>query len=136
MLAARALKRVALLAEASSHRGLQGFVAVLEDFDELLLDVPDATAIMALFIGRAVTDEILPPNFIERVTPPPDSNLEALKKACVGHLKQPHGAERLLRCWGSGVILMILKEANFCAYRNEPIASPMPTTSGRHCASV
>jgi hypothetical protein len=75
---------------------------VLEDFDELALDVPDLSAIMAAFIGRAVVDEILPRGFLDQLTPPPGSRLEAMKKQAAGHLSQPHGEERLHRCWGSG----------------------------------
>jgi hypothetical protein len=103
------------------HTPTQGFVAVLEDFDELILDVPDAVAIMALFIGRAITDEILPPNFINRILPPTGSNLEVLKKSCAGHLSQLHGAERLLRCWGSGPFLtahLVLAKTSFLKVGN------------------
>lgn len=87
------------------HRAVlppQGFVEVLEDFDGLLLDVPDACHVMTLFICRAITDDILPPSFVSRLTPPPGSPLEELKKKCAAHLSHPHSAERLLRCWGAG----------------------------------
>lgn len=81
---------------------MQGFVEVLEDFDDLLLDVPDACALMTLFICRAITDDILPPSFVSRLTPPPGTPLEDLKKKCAAQLGHPHSAERLLRCWGAG----------------------------------
>ena len=82
---------------------LQGFVALLEDFDELVLDVPEAVPLMALFVSRAIVDEILPPSFVARITPPAGSHLEKMKSLCAGHLRDgTHSAERLLRCWGSG----------------------------------
>lgn len=90
--------------QADGRRGalLQGFVEVLEDFDGLLLDVPDGCHLMTLFICRAITDDILPPSFVSRLTPPAGSPLEDLKKKCAAHLSHPHSAERLLRCWGAG----------------------------------
>ena len=75
---------------------------MLEDFDDLLLDVPAAADLLALFIGRAVIDEILPPSFVQRLTPPAGSPLAALKTKCSKLLEAPHGEERLSRCWGSG----------------------------------
>jgi programmed cell death protein 4 len=83
----------------------QGFVALLEDFDELVLDVPEAVQLMALFVSRAVVDEVLPPSFVTRITPPPGSHLEKMKVLCAGHLHDTHSSERLLRCWGSGTLL-------------------------------
>eukprot|EP00892_Ulva_mutabilis_P003777 jgi/Ulvmu1/1771/UM118_0010.1 len=83
----------------------KGFVEVLEDFDGLLLDVPDAGHLMTLFICRAITDDILPPSFVSRLTPPPASALAELKKKCAAQLNNPHSAERLLRCWGADATL-------------------------------
>ena len=104
---------------------VQGFVAVLEDFNELVLDVPDAADVMALFIGRAIVDEILPPAFLERLTPPPGSELERCKRAALAHMRALHSAERLLRCWGSG--------APTCF--NSLFASPPSLSAARHtCA--
>ena len=67
----------------------QGFVEVLEDFDDWLLDVPDGVAVMTLFICRAVVDEVLPPSFVARITPPPGSSLARLKDKCATTMAQP-----------------------------------------------
>ena len=77
-------------------------MSILEGLDDLILDVPDAVEVMALFICRAITDEILPPSFIGRLTPPLGSSLEDMKHKCQSHLKQHHSAERMMRCWGMG----------------------------------
>ena len=75
---------------------------VLEDFDDWLLDVPDGVAVMTNFICRAITDEVLPPSFVARITPPANSSLAQLRDKCATTMAQPHSAERLLRCWGAG----------------------------------
>jgi MA3 domain len=43
---------------------VKGFTRLLESAQDLALDVPDAPAQLALFIARAVTDDVLPPAFV------------------------------------------------------------------------
>jgi hypothetical protein len=92
----------------------QGFVALLEDFEELVLDVPEAVPLMALFVSRAIVDEVLPPSFVTRIIPPPGSHLERMKDLCTGHLQDMHSSERLLRCWGSGMLLLVFTVQRCC----------------------
>ncbi len=46
---------------------LQGFESLLEALDDIMLDVPSAPDLMALFICRAVVDDVLPPSFVGSV---------------------------------------------------------------------
>lgn len=43
------------------QKGFQSLVAAVED---LSLDVPAAAELLAVFISRAIVDEILPPSFV------------------------------------------------------------------------
>ncbi|KAF3436760.1 hypothetical protein FNV43_RR19512 [Rhamnella rubrinervis] len=43
-----------------------GFFMLLESVDDLVVDIPDAVDILALFLARAVVDDILPPAFLTR----------------------------------------------------------------------
>jgi programmed cell death protein 4 len=42
----------------------KGFERLLESIDDLSLDAPDARAVAARFLARAVSDEVLPPAFL------------------------------------------------------------------------
>ncbi|KAL0385199.1 UNVERIFIED_CONTAM: Pentatricopeptide repeat-containing protein, chloroplastic [Sesamum radiatum] len=44
----------------------QGFFMLLQSADDLAMDILDAVNVLALFIARAVADDILPPSFITR----------------------------------------------------------------------
>lgn len=46
-----------------------GFTRVLASADDLLLDIPDAAHLLALFLGRAIVDELLPPAFLAAALP-------------------------------------------------------------------
>lgn len=51
-----------------SHEALSsGFTRLLSSVDDLVLDVPEAVHLLALFTGRAVVDELLPPAFLTQV---------------------------------------------------------------------
>lgn len=51
-----------------SPRQMQkGFVDVANALDDLKIDVPDAPALAATFIARAVVDDILPPSFVSKL---------------------------------------------------------------------
>ncbi|KAG2263247.1 hypothetical protein Bca52824_070326 [Brassica carinata] len=45
-----------------------GFVLLLESADDFVVDIPDAVDVLALFLARAVVDDILPPAFLPRAT--------------------------------------------------------------------
>lgn len=46
---------------AQMRKGFQTLIAALDD---LCLDVPEAADLLALFIARAIVDDILPPSFL------------------------------------------------------------------------
>ncbi|KAK2076496.1 hypothetical protein QBZ16_001022 [Prototheca wickerhamii] len=48
----------------SQAEACRGFQALLAQAEELSLDVPDAEPLLALFLGRAVVDEVIPPRFL------------------------------------------------------------------------
>ncbi|KAL4858246.1 Programmed cell death protein 4 [Chlorella vulgaris] len=80
----------------------KGFMAAIESLEDLKLDVPDVVEQLALFICRAVVDDVLPPAFVARIDGPPGSLHAELQHKCSLHLGAKHYTERLLRCWGSG----------------------------------
>ncbi|XP_070027268.1 MA3 DOMAIN-CONTAINING TRANSLATION REGULATORY FACTOR 4 isoform X2 [Nicotiana tabacum] len=81
----------------------QGFFMLLESADDLAVDIPDTVDILALFIARAVVDDILPPAFIARARKMlPDSckGRQVLQTAEKSYLSAPHHAELVERRWG------------------------------------
>ncbi|KAF2291061.1 hypothetical protein GH714_019467 [Hevea brasiliensis] len=44
----------------------KGFSKLVESSDDLIVDIPDTVDILALFIARAVVDDILPPAFLKK----------------------------------------------------------------------
>ncbi|KAF8061907.1 MRF1 [Scenedesmus sp. PABB004] len=94
-----------LYAEALPGDQVQkGFARLVESLDDLVLDVPNAVELLALFIARGVVDDVLPPACVARwaAGAPEGSTLAALRARTEQHLAARHSAERLLRCWGSG----------------------------------
>ncbi|GFY85768.1 MA3 domain-containing protein [Actinidia rufa] len=57
-----------------SHSGIdgrpkkvyKGFSKLVESADDLIVDIPDTVDVLALFISRAVVDDILPPGFLTK----------------------------------------------------------------------
>ncbi|CAA0820942.1 MA3 domain-containing protein [Striga hermonthica] len=81
----------------------QGFFMLLESADDLAVDIPDAVDVLALFIARAVVDDILPPAFITRACkklPEASKGFQALQTAEKSYLSAPHHAELVERRWG------------------------------------
>ncbi|GBF95677.1 hypothetical protein Rsub_08659 [Raphidocelis subcapitata] len=94
-----------LYAEVISPDQMQkGFWRLAEALDDTLLDVPDAVDLLALFVARAVVDDILPPSVHAKWCEgaPAGSPLAALCSKIDAHLTARHSAERMLRCWGAG----------------------------------
>ncbi|CAN1179521.1 MA3 DOMAIN-CONTAINING TRANSLATION REGULATORY FACTOR 3 [Linum perenne] len=80
-----------------------GFVILLESADDLVVDIPDAVDLLALFVARAVVDEILSPAFLIRAKktfPEASKGYQVLITAEKSHLSAPHHAELLERRWG------------------------------------
>eukprot|EP01026_Neomeris_dumetosa_P035830 TRINITY_DN2880_c0_g1_i2.p1 TRINITY_DN2880_c0_g1~~TRINITY_DN2880_c0_g1_i2.p1 ORF type:complete len:567 (-),score=105.96 TRINITY_DN2880_c0_g1_i2:477-2108(-) len=81
---------------------IKGFLSLLEGVDDLVLDVPNAVDLLALFMARAVVDDVLPYHFVFRLVAVSGSRVEEVKQKCDTYLKGRHMEERLVRCWGAG----------------------------------
>lgn len=81
----------------------RGFSKLVESADDLIVDIPDTVDVLALFIARAVVDDILPPAFLKKqmASLSEDSKgVEVLKRAEKGYLAAPLHAEIIERKWG------------------------------------
>ncbi|XP_021720212.1 uncharacterized protein LOC110687878 [Chenopodium quinoa] len=88
----------------------QGFILLLESADDLSVDIPDAVNVLALFVARAVVDDILPPAFVTRVQknlPESSKGLQAVQIAEKSYLSAPHHAELVERKWGGSTHLTV-----------------------------
>ncbi|KAI3464180.1 hypothetical protein Pfo_020843 [Paulownia fortunei] len=91
----------------------QGFFMLLESADDLAVDILDAVDVLALFIARAVVDDILPPAYITRarnMLPEASKGLEVLQIAEKSYLSAPHHAELVERRWVKKKIADLLRE--------------------------
>ncbi|XP_038989915.1 MA3 DOMAIN-CONTAINING TRANSLATION REGULATORY FACTOR 1-like [Phoenix dactylifera] len=87
----------------SSTQISQGFVMLLESADDLVIDILDAVDILALFIARAIVDEILPPAFLlraKRTLFMSSLGLLILQTTEKKYLSVPHHAEFVQQRWG------------------------------------
>ncbi|KAJ8771254.1 hypothetical protein K2173_026431 [Erythroxylum novogranatense] len=87
-----------------------GFVMLLESADDLAVDILDAVDILALFIARAVVDEILPPAFLttaKKTIPESSKGFEVLQTAEKSYLSAPHHAELVERKWGGSTHITV-----------------------------
>ncbi|KAL8226515.1 hypothetical protein R6Q57_016347 [Mikania cordata] len=87
----------------SSTQIKQGFFMLLESADDLAVDILDTVEILALFIARAVVDDILPPAFVTRAKkslPESSKGVQVLQTAEKSYLSAPHHAELVERRWG------------------------------------
>ncbi|KAL4193485.1 hypothetical protein AMTRI_Chr06g199650 [Amborella trichopoda] len=91
----------------------QGFALLLDSADDLAVDIPDAVDLLALFVARAVVDDIVPPAFLTRAKktlPEASKGLEAVQAAEKSYLSAPHHAEFVERKWG-GTTHITVEEA-------------------------
>ncbi|CAM8943533.1 unnamed protein product [Rhodiola kirilowii] len=87
----------------SAVRISQGFFLLLESADDFVVDIPDAVDVLALFIARAVVDEILPPAFLTRAKKSLSESSKGhlvLQTAEKSYLSAPHHAELVEKRWG------------------------------------
>ncbi|KAL3512635.1 hypothetical protein ACH5RR_025352 [Cinchona calisaya] len=94
----------------SSAQISQGFFMLLESADDLEVDILDAVDILALFIARAVVDDILPPSFITRarkMLPESSKGFQVLQTAEKSYLSAPHHAELVEKRWGGSTHLTV-----------------------------
>jgi len=85
----------------------QGFDSLIDCLDDLMLDVPNAPQLLALFMGRAIVDDVLPPSYVGQIASGGSPHVAEVRQTCEGHLTARHASERLLRCWGSGAGLLL-----------------------------
>ncbi|KAI3454361.1 hypothetical protein Pfo_011024 [Paulownia fortunei] len=88
----------------------QGFFMLLESADDLAVDILDAVDVLALFVARAVVDDILPPAFITRarkMLPETSKGFQVLQTAEKSYLSAPHHAELVERRWGGSTHLTV-----------------------------
>eukprot|EP00252_Welwitschia_mirabilis_P010638 TRINITY_DN2402_c0_g1_i3.p1 TRINITY_DN2402_c0_g1~~TRINITY_DN2402_c0_g1_i3.p1 ORF type:complete len:701 (+),score=193.55 TRINITY_DN2402_c0_g1_i3:294-2396(+) len=81
----------------------KGFSKLLESADDLALDIPDAVDVLALFVARAVVDDILPPAFLTKTLkslPEDSKGVEVIQRAEKSYLSAPLHAEIIERRWG------------------------------------
>lgn len=78
----------------------KGFERLFEVMEDLQLDIPEARKLVAMFLARAVADEVLPPSFLT------DTLVESVGGNVVEQarvlLSVRHGSARLERIWGPG----------------------------------
>ncbi|KAK0587424.1 hypothetical protein LWI29_022632 [Acer saccharum] len=87
-----------------------GFVILLESADDLAVDILDAVDILALFLARAVVDDILPPAFLtraEKTLPKSSNGFQVIQIAEKSYLSAPHHAELVERRWGGSTHITV-----------------------------
>lgn len=80
-----------------------GFILLLEAADDFVVDIPDAVNVLALFLARAVVDDILPPAFLPRAAkalPESSKGYQVVQTAEKSYLSAAHHAELVERRWG------------------------------------
>ncbi|KAJ1298182.1 hypothetical protein BS78_01G434400 [Paspalum vaginatum] len=81
----------------------KGFCKLTESCDDLSVDTPDAVDILAVFVARAVVDDMLPPAFLAKQSaclPGGCKGAEVLRRAEKSYLSVPHHGEIVLQRWG------------------------------------
>ncbi|CAN6290188.1 unnamed protein product [Urochloa humidicola] len=81
----------------------KGFCKLTESCDDLSVDTPDAVDILAVFVARAIVDDMLPPAFLAKqgaCLPCGCKGAEVLRRAEKSYLSVPHHGEIVLQRWG------------------------------------
>ncbi|XP_072971390.1 MA3 DOMAIN-CONTAINING TRANSLATION REGULATORY FACTOR 1-like [Typha angustifolia] len=94
----------------SSAQISRGFMMLLEAVDDLALDILDAVDVLALFIARAVVDDILPPAFLTRTKgtlADLSKGLQVIQTAEKSYLSAPHHAELVEQRWGGSTHITV-----------------------------
>ncbi|CAN6442307.1 unnamed protein product [Victoria cruziana] len=82
----------------------KGFGMLIESADDLAVDIPDTVDVLALFIARAIVDDILPPAFLTKQSsflPKESKGIEVIRRTEKGYLSAPLHAEVVERRWGA-----------------------------------
>ncbi|KAE9602670.1 hypothetical protein Lal_00049817 [Lupinus albus] len=92
-----------------------GFFMLIESADDLAVDILDAVDIIALFLARAVVDDILPPAFLARARkalPESSKGVQVIQTAEKSYLSAPHHAELVERRWGGSTQITVEEVKN------------------------
>ena len=84
---------------------VSGFVMLIESADDTALDNPVVVEDLAMFLARAVVDEVLAPQHLEEIGTQclgPGSVGSKVLRMTKSLLKARLAGERILRCWGGG----------------------------------
>ncbi|XP_065049215.1 MA3 DOMAIN-CONTAINING TRANSLATION REGULATORY FACTOR 1-like [Musa acuminata AAA Group] len=83
---------------------VDGFIMLLESAEDAALDILDASNELALFLARAVIDDVLAPLNLEEINSKLPRNCSGSKTVHMARslASARHAGERLLRCWGGG----------------------------------
>ncbi|KAG5035695.1 Programmed cell death protein 4 [Glycine soja] len=87
-----------------------GFFMLIESADDLAVDILDAVDILALFLARAVVDDIIPPAFLARAKkalPESSKGVQVIQTAEKSYLSAPHHAELVERRWGGSTHITV-----------------------------
>ncbi|CAJ1975001.1 unnamed protein product [Sphenostylis stenocarpa] len=94
----------------SSEQIEDGIFMLIESADDLALDVPDAVDMLALFLTRAVIDELIPRAFLakaEKALPESSKGIQAIQTAVKLYLSAPHHADLVEMRWGCNFYLTV-----------------------------
>ncbi|XAR62230.1 hypothetical protein NMG60_11016916 [Bertholletia excelsa] len=86
-----------------SSQVYKGFRKLVESADDLIVDIPDTVDVLALFIARAVVDDILPPAFLTKeiaLLSKESKGVDVIRRADKNYLSTPLHAEIIERRWG------------------------------------
>ncbi|OIW01417.1 hypothetical protein TanjilG_25713 [Lupinus angustifolius] len=84
---------------------VSGFVKLIESADDTALDNPVVVEDLAMFLARAVVDEVLAPQHLVEIGTQclgPDSIGSKVLQMAKSTLNARLSGERILRCWGGG----------------------------------
>ncbi|XP_065874050.1 MA3 DOMAIN-CONTAINING TRANSLATION REGULATORY FACTOR 3-like [Euphorbia lathyris] len=83
---------------------VNGFILLLESAEDTALDILDASNELALFLARAVIDDVLAPLNLEEIGSILPANCSGSETVHVARslIAARHAGERILRCWGGG----------------------------------
>ena len=106
-----------------------------QQISELKLDCPNAERLVAKFLARAITDECLPPRYLER-----GAFIEAGGKAVEEAkvlLSMKHGTSRMERVWGSSAfqVCRVTSSASVQPMSHSPVLSVVHRTMRVHASS-
>ncbi|KAH7435692.1 hypothetical protein KP509_06G075400 [Ceratopteris richardii] len=111
----------------SPEQVIKGFTKLVESADDLLIDIPDAVDILALFVARAIVDDILPPSFLQsaiKELPEEAKGRDVVHLAQKSYLSPPLHAEIVERRWGGSTLTTVeLVKNKISALLNEYIES-------------